>query len=202
MSNILQRVARGGSALSRAQSAANRAMGTSAAEEQPEDDAEGDGTDPKAEGDDPDDEGDGDEPKADAEGDDSDPKAEGDEPDDGDDGEDDDAPDKAAAASAATARCQAIITSKAGMANPALAHTLAFEADAETGVLMSASQAQTILKAAGPAKQAGGLAGKMGLYAATPGPDANAGKGGSSDPVAVAGSLFGKRKAARAARTA
>lgn len=100
-------------------------------------------------------------------------------------------------ANRATARCKAIVTSEAGLANPALAQSLAFDADPETGAMMSAKQAEVILKAAGPAQKASVLASRMTLYGATPGPDASAPAASSSDPVAVASALFGKRKAAR-----
>lgn len=69
-----------------------------------------------------------------------------------DGGEDDDDGDMNAAVDAETQRISAIVTSEAGMANPTLAHQLAF--DTSDG-RMSAARAKKVLDAAGPASAQG-----------------------------------------------
>lgn len=214
MLKALQRAARRGSSLTPAltpaqiasRSAASRAGGISRlASTQDDPDAEDEDQDEDMEDEDPANPPESkNKSKSSAEGEEEDPSddvgddetAEGDEEEyEGD--EDDEADMSAQVANRATARCKAIVTSEAGLANPALAQSLAFDADPETGAMMSAKQAEVILKAAGPAQKASVLASRMTLYGATPGPDASGPAASSSDPVAVASALFGKRKAAR-----
>ena len=108
----------------------------------------------------------------------------------------------ASAVAAETARCQAIVTSKEGMANPALAHELAFDTSEDR---MSAERAIRVLGKAGPAAKSakgGALGAALAGQGDGLGPDAPA-KAGSpreNQLKSVGASLFGKDKAARAAR--